>query len=219
MFERNRESPTTTSAAAKPNRPDRPVLTDRELALKKFVSGHFANWEAMPMTLHAAGLRTAAVYRAANNPLVDRTIIERRAEVMTRHLIPKGKRGGRQLVAAVRDGLNVCMLIDQKLNDGIEVPFLGVPAMTAPAAARVALRSGLPVIPLQIVREPGVRFTITVHPPLDAPRTGDQAADTRALTVAINGAIGGFVREHPGQWLWFHRRWPKAAYADLQASA
>ena len=178
-----------------------------------FVSGHMANWEAMAMTLDRAGLRTAVVYRAANNPLVDRTIIERRAEVMTRHLIPKGKRGGRALMAAARDGLSLCMLTDQKLNDGVKVPFLGVPAMTAPAPARLALRSGLPVIPLQIVREPGPRFTLTVHEPLDVPRTSDTPADTLALTAAINEAIGGFIRERPGQWLWFHRRWPKDAYA------
>ena len=180
-----------------------------------FVSGHIANWEAMPMALHRAGLRTAAVYRAANNPLVDRTIIERRAEVMTRHLIPKGQRGGRALMGAFRDGLSLCMLTDQKLNDGIEVPFLGAPAMTAPAPARLALRGDLPVIPLQIVREPGPRFTLTVHAPLVFERTGEAAADTRALTAAINDAVGGFIREHPGQWLWFHRRWPKSAYGSL----
>ena len=176
-----------------------------------FVSGHIANWEGMAIALHRAGLRTAAVYRAANNPLVDRTILERRAEVMTRHLIPKGKRGGRALMAAVRDGLSLCMLTDQKLNDGIEAPFMGVPAMTAPAAARLALRSGLPVIPLQMVRREGPRFTLTVHEPLPMPTEGAMPERTLALTTSINEAISGFIREHPGQWLWFHRRWPKDA--------
>jgi phospholipid/cholesterol/gamma-HCH transport system substrate-binding protein len=32
------------------------------------------------------------------------------------------------------------MLVDQKMNDGIEAPFFGRPAMTAPAAAAFALR-------------------------------------------------------------------------------
>ena len=172
-----------------------------------FVSGHMANWEAMPIILHRSGLRTAIIFRAANNPLVDRTIIDERARVMTRHQIPKGRRGGRALMAALKDGISLCMLTDQKLSDGIEVPFLGVPAMTAPAAARLALRENLPVIPLQAVREPGSSFTVTIHPPLRIEPTGVQAHDAYALTLAINEAVGGFIREHPGQWLWFHRRW------------
>lgn len=174
-----------------------------------FVSGHLANWELMASTLHRLGLRAAVVYRAANNPLVDRAVIDLRAEVMTRRLVPKGKRGGRELMAALRDGLSLCLLTDQKLGDGVEAPLLGRPALTAPAPARLALKAGLPVIPLQIVRLGGARFVVTVHEPLEVLRTGDAQADTLALTVAINDALSGFIREAPGQWLWFHRRWPR----------
>jgi KDO2-lipid IV(A) lauroyltransferase len=101
------------------------------------------------------------------------------------------------------------MLTDQKLNDGISVPLLGHDAMTAPAAARLALKDDLPLIPLQIVRHPGVRFTITIHPPLDVPRTGDRATDIEALTAAMNETLGRFILERPDQWLWLHRRWPR----------
>ena len=183
----------------------------REGGQAVFVSGHFANWEAMAIALHELGLRTAVVYRPANNPLVDETIIGLRAAAMTRVLLPKGKRGGRELVAAVKQGLSLCMLTDQRLSDGVEAELLGRPALTAPAAARLALRSDLPVIPLQIVRLPGVRFRLTVHEPLARPATGDVQADTLALTQAINDRLGDFVREAPGQWLWFHRRWKPLA--------
>lgn len=172
-----------------------------------FVSGHFANWEAMAIALHRLGLKTAVVYRPANNPLVDETIIRLRAQAMTRVLLPKGKRGGRELLGAVKKGLSPCLLTDQRLSDGVEATLLGRPALTAPAAARMALRADLPVVPLQIVRLPGVRFELTVHEPLDVARTGDTQADTLALTQAINDRLGDFIRETPGQWLWFHRRW------------
>jgi KDO2-lipid IV(A) lauroyltransferase len=45
-------------------------------------------------------------------------------------------------------------------------------------------------------------------PPLDIPRTGDRQKDTQAIMTAINGLIEGWVREHPEQWMWVHRRWP-----------
>jgi Kdo2-lipid IVA lauroyltransferase/acyltransferase len=28
-----------------------------------------------------------------------------------------------------------------------------------------------------------------------------------AATALVNGIVAGWVREHPGQWLWMHRRW------------
>ena len=36
-----------------------------------YFSGHFANWELFPLILRELGVPTAAVYRAANNPIVD----------------------------------------------------------------------------------------------------------------------------------------------------
>ncbi|RFB03863.1 lysophospholipid acyltransferase family protein [Parvularcula marina] len=174
-----------------------------------FFSAHMGNWEAMPATLFASGLKNAIVYRAANNPIVDAEIIKRRSQAISRRQIPKGKRGARDLVKALNEGLSLCMLTDQKLNDGISVPLLGHPAMTTPAAARLALREDIPFVPIQLVREPGSRFVMTVHEPVSIEKTGDIKVDTETLTAAMNEKIGEFILERPDQWLWLHRRWPK----------
>lgn len=175
-----------------------------------FVSGHFANWEIMAILLHRFGVRTAVIYRAANNPLVDEFIIRTRAAVMGRLQIPKGKRGGRALIETLREGKSLAMLVDQKLNDGISVPFMGREAMTAPAAARLSLKFGAPIFPGRIERLKGAHFRITVEPPIDFAPAGDIAADVRALTILVNERIESYVRARPEQWLWLHRRWPKA---------
>ncbi|MEZ5982098.1 MAG: lysophospholipid acyltransferase family protein [Parvularculaceae bacterium] len=172
-----------------------------------FVSGHFANWELMAITLHQAGVKTAVVYRAANNPLIDELIINMRAEVMSRVLIPKGKRGGRALIDALKQGRSIAMLVDQKLNDGISVPFLGRDAMTAPAAARLALKFNTPVIQTSIERLKGAHFRMTVHEPIAFTPTGDVTEDVRQLTILINEALERDIRARPEQWLWLHRRW------------
>ncbi len=174
-----------------------------------FVSGHFANWEAMAATLFDRGLKYAVVYRAANNPIVDEQIIRLRGAAMSRRQVPKGPRGARELVQAMKENLSLCMLTDQKLNDGISVPLLGHPCMTAPAVARLALKENLPVIPLQIVRHTGSRFTMTVHDPITVEREGELTKDIEALTAAVNDKLGEFIRHRPDQWLWFHRRWPR----------
>ena len=185
----------------------RKPLTDGKPAI--YVSGHLANWELMAATLYRSGVRHATVYRAANNPIIDQKIIDFRASVMSRHLIPKGKRGGRALLMAIKQGLSPCMLVDQKLNDGIRVPFLGHPAMTAPATARLALKCETPVIPVSIRREKGAYFTMTAHEPISFDPSGDMTADVEALTIRINEALSDIIQANPGQWLWLHRRWPK----------
>lgn len=178
-----------------------------------FASGHFANWELMAIALRQANIRAAVIYRAANNPLVDEMIIKARARVMSRVQIPKGKRGGRQVIDALKDGRSLAILVDQKLNDGISVPFLGREAMTAPAAARLALKFGAPIITGSVERLNGARFRLTVHPPIEFTPTGDSSQDVRALTILLNERIERDIRARPDQWLWLHRRWaaPNAA--------
>lgn len=174
-----------------------------------FFSGHMANWELMSPTLYRAGVKFALVYRAANNPLVDERIIDLRAAVTTRHMAPKGKRGGRALISAMNDGLSLTMLVDQKLNDGLRVPFMGHPAMTPSSTARMALKYDVPVVPIALRRTDGAHFRMTVHEPLVFAPSGDMAKDTEDFTAQINEKLGEMIDANRGQWLWFHRRWPK----------
>jgi KDO2-lipid IV(A) lauroyltransferase len=39
------------------------------------------------------------------------------------------------------------------------------------------------------------------------PRGADGRVDVQAATQMITGIVEAWVREHPGQYLWFHRRW------------
>ena len=180
-----------------------------------FVSGHFANWEISGITANQLGMNFGVIYRSLNNPLVDELIINKRAAVTTRRQIPKGPAGARPLVDLLKEKNCVAVLADQKLNaGGILVPFMGHLAMTAPAAARIAVRFKLPVIPISTERLNGARFRVTTHKPIDFQPTGDLLKDVEALTIMINEALERDIRARPGQWLWLHRRWPKEAFQN-----
>ena len=172
-----------------------------------FYSGHFGNWEVAALAAALYGLKLAAVYRAANNPLVDRMMIDLRRDLGA-DPIPKGTQGARKILSAIKAGQSLCMLVDQKMNDGIAVPFFGRDAMTAPAIAELALRYGCSVLPARVERLPGSRFQVTVFPPHELPASGDKAADVLALMTAINLTVEGWIRARPGHWFWLHRRWP-----------
>ncbi|MEM6536694.1 MAG: lysophospholipid acyltransferase family protein [Pseudomonadota bacterium] len=178
------------------------------------VSGHFANWEVMPLVLHAEKIDYAVIYRPVNNPLVDKIIIGLRGEVMSRRMIPKGYDGARDAMAQLKAGRCVAMLADQKLNTGIPASLLGKRAMTPTAAARLAIRFSVPVIPSKIVRKDGAYFDVTMKDPIEFEPTGHTGKDVETLTQLINDAIGQDIEAHPGQWLWMHRRWPKEDISD-----
>lgn len=166
---------------------------------------HLANWEVQPFIARHTGLELALIYRAPNNEWVDRLLRRLRDAPL---LFRKGQEGARALYSLLRGGGHVAMLVDQKMNDGIPVPFFGRDAMTAPAIAQFGLRLGCVIVPVRTERLKGARFRITVSPPLDLPNTGDRAADERAVMMRINGIIEGWVKARPEQWLWLHRRWP-----------
>lgn len=170
------------------------------------VSAHVGNWEVLPRVATAIGLPITQVYRAFNTPLGEQVLHRARASVLG-EAVPKGPRGGQRLLAALKAGGHLAVMIDQKLNEGLAVPFFGRPAMTTPIVARFALRFRCPVITARSERLAGARFRITFSAPIDLPASGDNTADTLALMTAMNDSIEAWVRDRPGQWLWLHRRW------------
>jgi len=151
------------------------------------------------------GISVSQIYRAANNPLVDRMITRFRGDAG--ELIPKGAGGARGAIATLRRGAHLTMLADQKMNDGIPVPLFGRPAMTAPALAALALRFDCDVLPARVERLGGAHFRLTVFPPLALPRSGNSHADEAALMTQVNAILESWIRDRPEQWLRVHRRW------------
>ena len=182
---------------------------DRAIAAGQKViifGGHLGNWEIAALAAGQYGIDVAQIYRAANNPLVDRMIARFRGTGS--EFIPKGAVASRRALAALRRGGHLTLLVDQKLNDGIPVPFFGRPAMTAPALALLALHFNCAVLPARVERLQGARFRLTIQPPLALPRSGNRTADVAALMSAVNQTLESWISEHPEQWFWLHRRWP-----------
>ncbi|MBM3486545.1 MAG: lauroyl acyltransferase [Alphaproteobacteria bacterium] len=185
-----------------------PVMGEGQAAI--LFSAHLANWEVFAASAHAYGLGYAQIERAPNNPLVQQ-IIRRMRNLPPEEVIEKGRAGARRTVEVLAKGGRLGLLVDQKLNEGIAVPFFGRPAMTAPALAQLARRFACPVIPVRIERLDGCRFRVTVYPAMTVPRSGDAAADALAFMTAVNATMESWIRSRPDQWLWLHRRWPEPA--------
>jgi KDO2-lipid IV(A) lauroyltransferase len=194
--------------------PDGMTTADLTAQPLMFLSGHFANWEMMPILAHQIGLDIAAVVRPPNNPYVAQWVADRRKINGPATMIAKHN-AMRAMISQLRGNKSLCMLVDQKLREGIAVPFFGRDAMTTPAPAALALKTGIRVLLAANRRLPGARFEVTVYPMPDFTPSGNDAEDIKAFTTLITAKIEEIVRADPGQWLWIHNRWPTARDAEL----
>ena len=176
---------------------------------KSFIafSAHMANWEIATLSAAQRGVQMGSIYRSASNPWVDRLICRSRGKFCA-DLIPKGRAGAKRILGLLKDNHPVALLVDQKLNEGLAVPFFGRDAMTAPAPAELALRLKCPLIPTKLERLPGAKFRVTMFPPMELPDTGDKKQDVLILLGQMNDLLESWIRERPEQWFWVHSRWP-----------
>lgn len=175
-------------------------------------SAHLANWEAIALGLfHSAGLEFSSVYRAPNNPYVAKWLDRYESTDGGLSALPKTRSGGMQLIRALRGGRSMAIMIDQKYNEGLPVPFFGHDAMTSPSFVELAQKYDLPLIPVQFERLEGARFRLTLHAPITT--KGREPAD---VMHEANQMLEDWIRQHPEEWLWLHRRWPKETLAQFQ---
>ncbi len=167
---------------------------------------HLANWELPAIAAAKHGIDAAALYRTPNNPAVAREILRLRANSMGT-LIPAGMTAPLKMAEALERGAHVGMLIDQRFGRGPRITFLGRPASANPLIAQLARRFDCPVHGARAIRLPGGRFQLDLTEAIPMPRDAEGRVDVDAATAAMNAVVEGWIREHPGQWLWMHRRW------------
>lgn len=181
-----------------------------------FISGHFANWELMPVAIAQRPVPCQMTYRPANNPLIDARILKIRENYGAKLQSAKGVEGGVGLMRALSRGWSIALMNDQKYNEGVKAPLFGHDCMTADGPTRLARRFGAQLQPMSVKRD-GARFRAVVHDPLPIDADTPDATAIPASVHRINAFMEARIREAPEQWFWVHRRWPKSAWVDAGA--
>jgi KDO2-lipid IV(A) lauroyltransferase len=169
-------------------------------------ASHLANWELPALAAVAHGLDTAILYRKPNIASADRIIQELR-QVKMGTLIPAGRDAPLRLAEALKKGQHVAMLVDQYLTGGVEVTFFGRKTRANPMLARLLRQVECPVHGVRIIRLPGRHFRAELSEEVMPVRDANGQIDIQGTTQAVTSVVEGWIREHPEQWLWLHRRW------------
>ena len=171
-----------------------------------FFTGHFGFWELQIMVHATRFAPILMVARTLDNPLLEAMIERLRTRVGTRVIPRQGAVRG--LLRGLREHQAVGMMIDQHIQDrsAVTVEFLDRPAATTSAIAALALRTGVPVIPVFALPLPGGRYRMIYETPVEAPDPNHPDA-VRTLTRRCSDVLERYVRRYPELWLWMHRRW------------
>jgi len=180
------------------------LLKDGKGAL--IFAAHLGNWELPALAAPAYGLDSAVLFRRPNIAAVDRAVQDIRAVNMG-EMIATSLDAPVRLAHALKRGQHVGMLVDQFYTRGVDVTFFGRTTKANPLLARLARQVECPIHGVRIVRLEGDRFRAEVTDEVEPVRDDTGAVDVQGTTQKINTIIEGWVREHPEQWLWLHRRW------------
>ncbi len=173
-----------------------------------FLTGHTSAWEVMPFAHALYDRPIHFLVRPLDNARVDALVNLYRGLSGNRPI--EKNQSVRGILEVVRKGGSVGILADvnTSLEEGVFVDFFGIPACTTTGIARLALRTDAAVVPGFLYWDEAMRnYRLQFEPPMELVRTGDLDADIRENTARFMKAIEQYVRRHPEQWLWVHKRW------------
>ncbi len=170
-------------------------------------AAHIANWELPGVGAKLTGLKTAALFRRPNISVLSDAVIELRQPLMG-ELVATSFDAPLKLARRLEAGIHVGMLADQHYTKGVEVTFFGRRCLANPLVAQLARQTECPIHGIRLVRQPdGNSFWGEFTEAIDPVRDADGRIAIAGTTQKITSVIEGWVREHPEQWLWLHRRW------------
>ncbi len=173
-----------------------------------FFTGHFGNWELLTLECGVQKYDFVAVARPLKNKWIYNHIQKIRKKTGSGILDKKGI--VRDVIAALRANKCVGFVGDQYAGKkGLFVDFFGRPASTTSAMATFARKTGATIIPaFNLINPDGTHISI-IYPPVYVPQTDNAEKDIFDVTQKIMKILENEIRQHPGQWLWAHRKWRK----------
>ena len=169
------------------------------------VTGHLGNWELAGRYI-ASKFKLSVVAKKQRNRYFDEyTNKIREAENIV--LIDK-KNAFKPILKLLKKNYIVTILIDQNAGrDGILTDFLGFKASTFIGAAKIAIKTGCPIVPAFAVRAKDGTNHFTVEEIISPYKFQNDDKSVKELTEIISKKLEKYILKYPSQWFWVHKRW------------
>jgi KDO2-lipid IV(A) lauroyltransferase len=173
-----------------------------------FITGHCGNWELLAIATSKRLPGTSVVARPINNPYINNYIESVRQKHGNSVIYKKGAL--KEIIKTLHSNGSVGILLDQAVlpDEGFVIDFLGRGAWTTKMPALIARKTGASVLPAFIHRV-GKGHKIKIHPEIRLTDIEDKDMAVLEDTKRFSGFIEDYIKEHPAEWLWIHRRWKR----------
>jgi Kdo2-lipid IVA lauroyltransferase/acyltransferase len=179
------------------------------------LSAHYGAWEIAGLAIMALVRNVSTVARPLDNELLERDLARLRAR--TGAEVVDRKRAARVLLRTLSQNGVVILLPDQAVQprEGILVPFLGRPAWTTDAPAKMALRQESEIVFAFCIPD-ATGHNLEFEESIRIDQLGEDEKNAEALTTRINDVISRRIAERPELWLWMHDRWKGNASGEIE---
>lgn len=172
------------------------------------VTAHQSNWEVVCSAMAKLGMPNASLYSPPSNPKLDRMLLESR-RALNCELVPR-ENAARPLMRALQSGRTAAMVMDRRVPDGAAIEFFGRDKESTLLPAKLALKFGCDMVPVQVQRLKDARFRVTFHPPVTASDPGaEENSQAEDMIQQVHRQFEDWVRQHPEDWFCSKRLWAK----------
>ncbi|HEX2121068.1 MAG TPA: tetraacyldisaccharide 4'-kinase [Thermoanaerobaculia bacterium] len=178
------------------------------------ISAHWGGWEVAGLALTSLVRNVRTVARPLDNELLERDLQRLRAK--TGAEVVDRRRAARPLMKGLAENAVVVLLPDQAVQprEGVLVPFLGRPAWTTPAPAKMALRACSTIVFAFCIPD-GLRHRLEFEEPIRVDLLTEDERDPVMLTKRINDILSRRISSRPDLWLWMHDRWKGTGESEV----
>ncbi len=170
---------------------------------------HMGNWELAGFTVRLLGLPIFVMMRGQSNPLTT-AYLDRMREKAGVGAIERHSKALGSIIKRIRAGEVFTILPDIRAKTreaSVKVPFFGGEAYLNAGMCLFAKHTNTPVVTALVLRRGWAHHEIIVHDPIMPDPAADKDADILRMTTEAMQRFDQAVRQDPGQYFWYNKRW------------
>ena len=130
-----------------------------------------------------------------------------RKKYVCKHQIKKGLSGTRDIIKFLNKKNCIALMIDQRVSEGVKIPFFKKIAFTTSLPAQLALKYNYEIVPIFINRNKENKYEMEVHEPIKILDAKFSDRNKIGLSTILNEVLEKMIIKSNGQWIWTHNRW------------
>lgn len=169
-----------------------------------YVGAHVGSWELAPVAMQRYGRPLTAVYSPDKNTTVN-SVINSLRQIIDGRYVAKSE-GAKPLMEALEKGSSVALLVDQRVDAGLEVDFFRRPSIFPRLPARLAIKFRCPIIPFNVIRISPESLRVVLFDPILVCESGVNRSEVD-VTQEMAHRLQVSISENKTSWFCNTRRW------------